>query len=172
MNRSVLKTFLMLVLFNQFIFINLFSISMTYEYDTSGNLLEIRNEEISFFFDYDILNRLNSIKFSPDKKIDFFYDAKGRCISMVDFHGATNYEYSIFGHLAAQSPQPLHFVSSTYRGFLIMETIKFPAFPETFLTSDSVNNLIFGFLYTATILGAKTHKLQSFWGYNLSNWAI
>ena len=49
MNRSVLKTFLMLVLFNQFIFINLFSISMTYEYDTSGNLLEIRNEEISFF---------------------------------------------------------------------------------------------------------------------------
>ena len=53
---------------------------------------------------------------------------------------------SIFGHLAAQSPQPLHLISSTYRGFLTAVTLKFPGLPDIFLTSDNVSISILGFL--------------------------
>ncbi|MBA7664395.1 hypothetical protein ES703_72456 [subsurface metagenome] len=76
---------------------------------------------------------------------------------------------SILGQRAAQSPHPLHLVSSMYRGFLTIVAVKVPELSETVFTSDKVNSSILGFLYIATILGARTHKLQSCAGNNLSN---
>src|SRR5271157_834224 len=79
---------------------------------------------------------------------------------------------SIFGHLDAQSPHPLHLEASTYRGFFNTVTLKLPAFPVTFVTSWYVISSMLGFRNTSTIFGAKMHKLQSLVGKVLSSWAI
>ncbi|MEM1282580.1 MAG: RHS repeat-associated core domain-containing protein [Chlamydiota bacterium] len=49
-----------------------------YVYDTNGNLIEKINEEESFSFKYDALNRMTSVVIDNDLKILYTYDSQGR----------------------------------------------------------------------------------------------
>src|SRR3990172_4634737 len=45
---------------------------------------------------------------------------------------------TFLGHLTSQSPHPVHFTGSTYRGACLTLTIKSPGLPETDTTSARV----------------------------------
>ena len=68
---------------------------------------------------------------------------------------------TFLGHFASQSPHPVHFVGSTYRGAILTLTVKSPAWPETDVTSASVWILMLRCRPTSTILGEIMHMAQS-----------
>src|SRR4030042_168837 len=76
------------------------------------------------------------------------------------------------GHFSRHSPQPVHFVSSTYLAFLSTFTLKLPTFPSTPTTSAYVITFVFGWLKQSAIFGARMHIEQSFVGKVLSSCAI
>src|SRR5215471_2165133 len=68
---------------------------------------------------------------------------------------------TFLGHLASQSPQPVHFDWSTYRAAFLTLTLKSPAWPDTEVTSDRVCMSILRWRPTSTILGEIMHMEQS-----------
>src|SRR5512137_331493 len=67
---------------------------------------------------------------------------------------------TFLGHFASQSPQPVHFVGSTYRAAFLTLTVKSPDSPETEVTSASVWISMFRCRPTSTILGEIMHMAQ------------
>ena len=76
------------------------------------------------------------------------------------------------GQFSEHMPQPVHFVSSTYLGFLRTFTTKFPTDPLISCTSEYVNNSTFGWRKHSIIFGARMHIEQSIVGKVLSSCAI
>src|SRR4030042_3670427 len=80
--------------------------------------------------------------------------------------------FTSLGHFDAQTPQPTHLSSSTYRGRFITLTFRFPSSPWIPSTSAQVISRILRCCPHSTSFGLRMHIEQSFVGKVLSNWGI
>src|SRR3989339_1048604 len=85
---------------------------------------------------------------------------------------SSNSHGTFTGHLAMQSPQPVHFVTSMYLAFSLIVTLNLGKSPDTPSTSEYVWSLMFAWSAHMIIFGDRMHMEQSFVGNVLSSCAM
>jgi YD repeat-containing protein len=113
----------------------------TFTYDPLGNLTGATNQNISYAFAHDALNRKTSVSDSLNRTLSYTYDANSNRLTMTDPVGTIQYAYNLL-NLATAISNSIGQVSYSYDNLGRRTSLSLPNQISTTYTYDSLSRLL------------------------------